>query len=1013
MSQSKQPRRRGRRDGGVGGHGGSGGKNGDKGGREYADTSSSNGTSPKLSYKPHNTLLVQLNEDTPTWYECGRNAPGRDDVISSADDRRRQQNAREGLVSRYRNLANEAYEHEVALAKQKGSGNSEEDEKWVENTMRRGTLKDRIAAMSVVVGGDPVHKLHALDMLMDLAGCAVRDDSGNDRGGAAAHSTPNSRIGQMASEALSDLFSNSLVPRDRKMVSLDARPFNLYEGGGGGNNKNLRTLSPRILLLWRYEEMIKVRYASYLARYLGRTLAGEDELSKRRALTTAAFLLKEVPEGEEQLLNMVVNKIGDPHRKVASAAGHQLREVLVEHPVMVKVVAREVQQLAHRPHLSSRALYNCIVFLNQLQLSKEDEAVEGAATSGEEHTRKQKSLAASLINTYFRLFEVAVKKADSNPPIAKGKSAKGKSAKGGSSSNVDDVCVKSRLLSALLTGVNRAHPYLPRKDAAMEEHVDALYRIAHTAPPAAATQALMLLFNLAVGSGDLDGDGEAAEKATRKDGGATSRKDRFYRALYSKVGVVDMYTGRQLTMFFNLLYKAAKNDDCASRLCAFSKRLLYTTLHLTPSVACGALFLLSEIVRGSQIADGVGKIPAGSVFDPSKREPRLAFGDNKDVGDGVAGDETLSAALYSSNMWEVSLLAHHFHPSVSKFAPGIDGDIQYKGDPLKDFALAPFLDKFAFRNPKSMDKLSKHLKRGESIAERKSGLGGGIKMRTSLPMNDPSYLKTANVAGEDQFFHSFFAERAKRDDLKGIVRGPGDARAQDPDAQDPDDGSDLEDNALNATEHDDDEDWESDPEEQAFATELAEKMMESAAGGKGDLDDEDPDMDDWSDVDDDDDDEEADEGEDDDDDDEDFSEMDGPNAASSNVGKHEDGFMDDVSSDEDGDSDGSGGDIHLLSALADDSDDEPEPEEQPSKKKKKHEPEEQQSKKKKKPKPDIYADAEDYEEIIEKGLMDHESALGKASANEDTNGEDTISKKEAVGKESKKGKKRQRRSKHS
>jgi hypothetical protein len=55
--------------------------------------------------------------------------------------------------------------------------------------------------------------------------------------------------------------------------------------------------------------------------------------------------LKEVPEGEEELLTLIVNKIGDPGRKIASAAGHQLRGVLEEHPVMVNVVAREVCSL--------------------------------------------------------------------------------------------------------------------------------------------------------------------------------------------------------------------------------------------------------------------------------------------------------------------------------------------------------------------------------------------------------------------------------------------------------------------------------------------------------------------------------------------------------------------------------------------------------------------------------------------------------------------------------------------
>merc|ERR1712166_244275 len=166
-----------------------------------------------------------------------------------------------------------------------------------------------------------------------------------------------------------------------------------------------------------------------------------------------------------------------------AAAGHQLRIVLQEHTNMQTVVAREVQQLAHRPQLSPKALYNCIVFLNQLQLRKPTAAETETADS---HTF---SLPASLIKTYFRLFEVAV----AQDKIKKRKKSSSKS------SSLDGT-MKSRLLSALLTGVNRAHPYLPEKDRDMEEHVDAPYRIVHTSPPGACTQALMLLFHLAIGS---------------------------------------------------------------------------------------------------------------------------------------------------------------------------------------------------------------------------------------------------------------------------------------------------------------------------------------------------------------------------------------------------------------------------------------------------------------------------------------------------------------------------------
>jgi ribosome biogenesis protein MAK21 len=335
MGETKERRRRGNRGGEVkqqnGKHQRHHHHSNHHSNTSHNDVATTNPTSIKLSYKPHNTLLVQFTEQTPTWYDCGRNTPGRDETLAPATSSNKSgapKNTRE-IVNKYRQLADEIYSHEVTLSRNMSSGSStytEKDEKWVENTMKRGTLKDRVAAMSVVVGMDCLHKLYALDMLLDLAGCGV---NGNDVG-----NIPNSRVGQMASEALSDLFTNTLLPNDRKLISLEQRPLHLYEGK--------KTLSPRVLLLWRYEEIIKVRYASYLSRYLGRTLGGEDEPSKKAALNTATYLLKEIPEGEEILLTLIVNKIGDPGRKIASAAGHQLRLILEDHPVMVNVIAREV-----------------------------------------------------------------------------------------------------------------------------------------------------------------------------------------------------------------------------------------------------------------------------------------------------------------------------------------------------------------------------------------------------------------------------------------------------------------------------------------------------------------------------------------------------------------------------------------------------------------------------------------------------------------------------------------------
>ena len=83
-------------------------------------------------------------------------------------------------------------------------------------------------------------------------------------------------------------------------------------------------------------------------------------------------------------------------------------------------------------------------------------------------------------------------------------------------------------------------------------------------------------------------------------------------------------------------------------------------------------------------------------------------------------------------------------------------EINYRGDPLRYFALEPFLNKFAFRNPKSAKIITEKLRRGESAEERRSGLQGNINTLASLPVNDPNFWEIKSAISEQDEFFQFF-----------------------------------------------------------------------------------------------------------------------------------------------------------------------------------------------------------------------------------------------------------------
>jgi ribosome biogenesis protein MAK21 len=273
--------------------------------------------------------------------------------------------------------------------------------------------------------------------------------------------------------------------------------------------------------------------------------------------------------------------------------------------------------------------------------------------------------------------------------------------------------------------------------------------------------------------------------------------------------------GSSLSLFYNLLFKAVKADPVPSRALAVLKRLLAESMHVpSGNAAGGALFLASHVAaapkRKHLLEALVGDGSAGEAdFDTSQRDPLYAVGgESKDAG---------------TSIWETAMLQNHWHPSVSKFAANLmgDGTIDYTGDPLRDFTLAPFLDRLAYKNPKSKEKLKKDFRLGESVAERKSG-GRGLAVAGGVAVNDPLYLQQRAPVGEE-FFYRFFSAKAETD----AKSGKKDVKEVDLEDAEIDQFGDVDTN------------WDADDSEEEFAQKVAEDMMERHGNGKAHFDDED------------------------------------------------------------------------------------------------------------------------------------------------------------------------------
>lgn len=317
--------------------------------------------------------------------------------------------------------------------------------------MASGTLSDKVSALTLVVQESPVHTLKSFDSLLNLARKRSRGQAVTALG------------------ALKDLLgAGSVLPADRRLRSFNAQPgllatleectlprWTLGQPLPGNITK-------AHLISWAYEDWLKEFYFEVL-KILEVWCNDEVEYARSRAVTYVYELLKEKPEQEANLLRLLVNKLGDPDKKIASRTSYLILQLEVTHPLMKQIIIRSIKtELLLRPGQSIHAKYYAINTLNQTILSSKEEKV-----------------AKELLDIYFELFVSLLKKPDTLKPNSvqvvnrkgqiqgggapMGKKAMAKATKEEEAKLANDEMAE-KMISAVLTGVNRAFPFSKADD---------------------------------------------------------------------------------------------------------------------------------------------------------------------------------------------------------------------------------------------------------------------------------------------------------------------------------------------------------------------------------------------------------------------------------------------------------------------------------------------------------------------------------------------------------------------
>ncbi|KAK3362817.1 CBF/Mak21 family-domain-containing protein [Lasiosphaeria hispida] len=618
-------------------------------------------------------------------------------------------------------------------------------QKFMSTIMTSGTLSDKVSALTLSIQESPVHNRKALESLINLA-------AKKSRGQAIA-----------ALGALVDLVGNgTILPADRRLRPFNVQPAllgSLLEHGVMSWQQQQKlpgNLNRSHLMMWAYEEWLKSTYFRII-QLLEVWCSDEIEYSRSRALDFVFGLLKSKPEQEANLLRLLVNKLGDRERKIASRASYLILQLLNLHPGMKAVIINAIEQeVLLKPGQSIRTRYYAINTLNQTILST-----------------KEPSVADSLLRIYFEAFLSLLKNGslggldaiNAEKKVEPGRK-KGVRKHPYADRQPHPVVTDyeqettQKLVSSLLTGVNRTIPFTTNDNSTLEKHLDTLFRITHSSNFNTSVQALMLIQQL-----------------------ATSKHlavERFYRTMYESLLDPRLITSSKQALYLNLLFRSMKNDVDVRRVKAFVKRLVQIlTLH-QPSFACGILFLITEMESIFPDLHALLDVPEDNGDDGEEVFRDVTSDDYNTASQVPVAPSTQRALTYDgrkrdpehsnahrSCLWEIVPFLTHFHPSVGMFAANLVN--RQKPLPKPDLAshtLMHFLDKFVYRNPKAGE-----TKRGGSIMQPVLASGSTSHLvvsnrsnaRQQPIVNSASFwnLKAEEVSAEDVFFHEYFARIGK------------------------------------------------------------------------------------------------------------------------------------------------------------------------------------------------------------------------------------------------------------
>ncbi|CAF1015084.1 unnamed protein product [Adineta steineri] len=627
-------------------------------------------------------LLFKVGKDIPKWYSLDISSPSK----TNKEKYDKQQ-------------CQEIYQSECDLYQKFYQQDQSSDYQWLQTSLST-TSKDRLASLVTLIRRSPIHALKELENLVNLLRSNIQ----------------HRREALTIAEILEDLFINTYLPENRRLVPI-TQQFNTKETAA----------------LAVVEEKIKQLYSNFidLLQQIAHDPIGPI---RTKAVSMLERLLSQRPEQEKRLLELIVDKLGDPDSNVAAKTLHLLSQLLEKHPGMQTVVVNEIERLLFRQNIRQSAQHYALCCLTAIKFTSQDN-----------------NLANKLIKIYFAVFRLLSVKED----------------------------VSSKFFAILLSGVTRAISFAQVDLDNIIEHLNDLFRIVHSTNFKTSVRALQLLFRLSEQRSEIDDRYyNALYKKLSEPEWKNSKMLSTFLNLIFKSMLKDSMEARIRAFIKRLLQLCLFNDV------PFICGILLLISEIVKRHSNGQTLLLfsqkSSFINEKLTENGGDDDDEEEHFhdvvpedeQPLQIVPEVSSWDHKKINktnqtylshyDMFKRNPLYCGSEYTC-LHELLFLKNHSHPSVALFAQNIfDGKpIEYNGNPLIDFNSMRFFDRFVYKNPKKQ--IAKHeiLRKKSRHAAGRLYLPKGVKA-VAVDSSEYTKLNSKHIPADERFLYTFMKMRQEQ-----------------------------------------------------------------------------------------------------------------------------------------------------------------------------------------------------------------------------------------------------------